>query len=1784
MNSPTDFDIGPLTWVKSEIDLALERADKALQQYTTTATMADGAGDLTQLRFCRTHLHQVQGALTIVGLDGVTQFSEAMESLLEAMEAQQCPAEQSSIELVQRTMAAVRHYLDDILGGQPNQPLRLLPLYRELQLARGQERVRATDLFFPNLQLGADRRSAPPLPLSRSDRERSLRQQRAHFQRGLLSWLRAPKNGAGLAEMLDAVKRIEAIHEMPSGRAFWWVAAAFLTALAEGSLPVDADARQLCTRIDLQIRRLLEGSSNVAERLMRDALYLVGIATSDHRRVRRVKEVYQLAALIPGAAPAAPVALESVRRRLREAVTATEESWNKFCAGTTQALPAFRANATTLAAVVDELGHRDYHRLADVISEVAGLLGQTPSRHNEALAMETATAILLAQNAQENIQYLDQSFSHQVDVMVARLRGCLAGVPPQPGSEIPSLDEMSRLAQEKLLVGQVAREIQNNLAQIEQVLDGFFRDADKPIALDTLETPLKQVIGALMMMRHDGAVAVLQQCASDIKVFATPDYVPQETDFSRVAERLALVGFFIDALHHGADDFDNFVANMQSRTARQAAVSEPAATVEAELEQQKRETHGLLAALKEQPTDAGLLQEVQQNLVALQKDADLIADKALGQQTKEVLSALAAGGDAAQQIDEALATLQRQAPEAPQPSAATLQLSQATSEEVDAELLGIFLEEADEVLASMDRNYHLLKAAPHDSERLTALRRSVHTLKGSGRMVGLKDLGEAAWAVEQVLNLWLRQEQEVTPAVLDLLSQTYAVFIAWVEHLKTGTGAAPDPSPMVALADALRLGSESGTAMASVPPVGEAIAAPSEQRVPATATTTAETVSLPPAAVERTRLTLAGDLAEIFAAEAKAHLATLESEFVLLEGEPLAPTRHEMYRAAHTLAGTAATVGLVAVNRLGQALEHALLRRKQAVHPDSSEALELIRQTIAFLAMMLADVAHGHEPEAAPTLVEALAVLYQEQVVEPVRAEASTPLQSAKTPAPGAESATIAASLALPLPQLQDEIDEQLLPLFIEEALELNQNIAAQLRAWRSNPDDSEVVRKLSRLFHTLKGSARMAGAMNLGELTHAIETRMEEAQRTSSAPPELIDDIDSAFDVIVQTVDSLQRGESPDALVEVSDDTVTRAEAVLVATVEGESTRAEQPAGGRETPEAEADTVAQRAILRVRADLVDRLVNEAGELSIARSRIEGEMRAIKGSLLDLTENVIRLRRQLRDIELHAELQMQSRAALTDETHADFDPLEFDRFTRFQELTRMMAESVNDVATAQQSLLKNLDDANAAILAQSRLNRDLQQELMSIRMVPFASIADRLYRIVRQATKEIGKRANLEISGAEIELDRTVLDKMLAPLEHMLRNAIAHGLERAPVRAAKGKPEIGELALSLAHEGNEVILTFSDDGAGLDLERLRERGLAAGLLSREDALDPARVQELIFAPGISTANEVSRLSGRGIGMDVLKSEVASLGGRIEVVSTAGQGTTFRLYLPLTLAVTKALLVRSGKREYAIPAAMIEQVLDLREKGLARIRDAHVATWSGNAYAFHYLPHLLGDTHALPQKHQQYWVLLLRSGTGRIALQVDSLLGNQEIVVKNVGPQLARVIGVDGATVLGNGQVVLILNPVALASRSRGIQAVSPVPTLHQPLAPDSVTATLPTIMVVDDSLTVRKITSRLLARENYQIMTAKDGIDALEQLIAIVPDVMLVDIEMPRMDGYELTRNVRADKRLHAVPIIMITSRTAEKHRQYAFELGVNHYLGKPYQEDELLRLIAQHVREQRQP
>ena len=467
------------------------------------------------------------------------------------------------------------------------------------------------------------------------------------------------------------------------------------------------------------------------------------------------------------------------------------------------------------------------------------------------------------------------------------------------------------------------------------------------------------------------------------------------------------------------------------------------------------------------------------------------------------------------------------------------------------------------------------------------------------------------------------------------------------------------------------------------------------------------------------------------------------------------------------------------------------------------------------------------------------------------------------------------------------------------------------------------------------------------------------------------------------------------------------------------------------------------------------------------------------------------------------------------------------------------------------------------------MNRELQQNLMRIRMVPFHSIAERLYRVVRQAAKELDKRAVLDIHGGQVELDRSVLERITAPFEHLLRNAVAHGIEPPATRVVAGKKELGEIKIELRQEGNEVMMAVSDDGAGIDVARVRAKAIALGLLEADSEVPDTEVAELIFHPGFSTATEVSQIAGRGVGMDVVKSEVQTLGGRVETTTVPGTGSRFTIYLPLTLAVTQAVLVRAAGGIYAIPSAIVEQVRQLKEPELATCRESGFAAWQDRRYPFRALTRLLGDNRYVPERRRLTPALYARSGANSVALQVDEVLGNQEIVVKNAGPLLSRIPGITGATVLGSGKIVLIINPVILALResvAAGEQMLPAVPALA---------VVTPTVMIVDDSLTVRKITGRLLAREGFHVVTAKDGVDAVEQLQDLTPDVMLIDIEMPRMDGFDLTRNVRTDRRLAQVPIIMITSRTAEKHRAIAKQIGVDVFLGKPYQEEELLAHVA---------
>ncbi|MDP5008694.1 MAG: response regulator, partial [Glaciimonas sp.] len=796
---------------------------------------------------------------------------------------------------------------------------------------------------------------------------------------------------------------------------------------------------------------------------------------------------------------------------------------------------------------------------------------------------------------------------------------------------------------------------------------------------------------------------------------------------------------------------------------------------------------------------------------------------------------------------------------------------------------------------------------------------------------------------------------------------------------------------------------------------------------------------------------------------------------------------------------------------------------------------------------------------------------------------------------------------------LRDDLDADLLPVFLEEGHDILPQIGGALRDWQQEAGTSNnampvaTIQAILRHLHTIKGSARMAGAMVLGQHMHEMESQIEVISQRSKGNADSvrsgeelqfeIEELLTHYDHGVQLFDNLHLPKDQQVPLARSAATVFSSATSSILSVTPRPVMATSTVSGTPAILTPAHMPVQAVQqVRVNADILDRLVNQAGEVSITRSRLESGVGHLQQSLSELTENVDRLRQQLREIEMQAETQMSSRMSRLGEAgERKFDPLEFDRFTRLQELTRMMAESVNDVGMLQKTLTHTANDASATLVAQGLLTRDLQQDLMHVRMVQFASVAERLYRLTRQVSKEVDKRVTLDIRGSSVEMDRGVLEKMVGPFEHLLRNAIVHGIESRDARRAAGKNDIGELKIEIRQDGNEVLIQLTDDGQGLNLPQIREKAHHTGLLSVDQAMDPSlsdgEISELIFKPGFSTASEVTELAGRGVGMDVVRSEATSLGGRVAVSTQTGEGTTFSIHLPLTLAVMQVVIFTTGGATYAVPSALVEQVQQLKSPMLAAAYNDGAIQWQGQRVPMHYLSALLGEHDVTPVSQQYSPIVILKSGNERVAVHVDAIAGNREVVVKNIGPQLSRMIGIVGATVLGSGDIVLILNPVPLALRYAqevraprtgmtgvDVDAVEDVGAVAE-IAKQAQNAaqglrTQKIVMVVDDSLTVRRVTQRLLLRESYQVVLAKDGVDALQQLQAITPDVMLVDIEMPRMDGFDLTRNIRSDERTRHIPIIMITSRTATKHRDYAMELGVNEYLGKPYQEDALLSAI----------
>ncbi|WP_076593400.1 hybrid sensor histidine kinase/response regulator [Herminiimonas arsenitoxidans] len=1939
------FDTGPLSWVIGEISGALTRSKIALGE----ALMQDAENQSTTMRHAKAYLHQAHGALQMVDIDGVVIMTETVEDLFDRFESGQLILDDDSVRAITHAYQALLEYLEELLAGASHQPVRLFPYYRALLQVRGAERIHPADLFFPNLAIRPQLPSAST-KLSHEDYV-SLRKR---FERALLLFLKNSGDASGLSSaqaMRDIILRVEQAQNTQQGRAFWWVMRGFADAVSAGQVPNELYVKQLFARINLQIRRLSEGSSSITERLLRDALFFIARVEHPSTAVQQIRTAYQLDGVVPsdyekkryGQIDAQ--ALAQAKERLSQA----KNLWNRIAGGDASVSSAFEKEMTGLA----EAGNRlNAPALAKLLRELSGIARHAAhSQPGDSLSLEIATSLLFVENALQQIGHLSDDFSERADAVTARLLSAVSGeVLPHSAQW---LDEMSREAQERQTMAALAGEMQSSLRQVEKMLDEYFRDTTQRAGLADIDVILYQISGALSVLEQEDAVRAVQHTQAAVRRFIDAEEEPYVQEFEQVAQNVGALSFFIETLQLHPDGVKNrfsfdeklgvFHANLTEKhetsngeldvvvvpvsdatntiAADRTFDAPDLPTVEAELAYHQKQSEELAISLAAEPDNSLLQEQLKESLEQIRLDATLVDNPEANDRARAVIDMLEspdfvashdAMGDVALAAAAPIKSTSHIADIAPLPTP-------VTDEAIDAELLEIFLSEAVEVLDCVKQTIPESRNAPHNQEYLTTLRRSFHTLKGSGRMVGLIAFGEAAWSVEQVLNLRLSETRGGDPDLYALLEHATQVLDAWVndlqiqgrsdrighalisasERVKNGEGFSYDVTEDAPHAASAVMAAEApASAVAEEPESEHAIEFGSEETLAATEAeelelsdeelaqfhkfdATAEVAdevktlqpvgefdhleldplpevphlpiadvidfpNKPSALRNDDNIKYIGDL-EISLPLHNIYLAETD-ELVRFLSQDIAEWRHEPDRhvsiqavhAAHSLAGSSATVGFKPLQEIAYALETVLqylARKPVKLLISEYDALEYAVERIRFMLQMFA---LGEMPDFEPEQVEILARMPEDfearstmrsavvdlpndaNDTQPIEQSSHIPadaphdvgttdtnvlspaleavpsvaaIESANfEPAPFAEPVypQLDEELADPSLLIRDEIDADLLPVFIEEGRDMLPQMGQALRAWQHDLGNAMLPQSLARLLHTIKGSARMAGAMSLGQHMHEMETRIENITHAGHPSAAALEDLLARYDHGLYLFEQLQNQDpkAASATANIAEDKhATKEEPPLIHSAMPIANNRLAPL----TPNAGALASAVSApLVRVRADILDRLVNQAGEVSISRSKLETEVGSLRLSMGELSENVVRLREQLREIEMQAESQITSRMGIS--ADREFDPLEFDRFTRLQELTRMMAESVNDVGSVQQNLSRTIDSASTDLTMQARLTRDLQQDLMRVRMVQFASISERLFRVTRQAAKEMDKRVNLDIRGSAVEIDRSVLEKMAGPFEHLLRNAIVHGIESREQRRAAGKNEAGELRIEIRQEGNEVVIHFSDDGQGLNLSNIRNKALTSGLLTNDMDLSDAEVTDLIFHPGFSTAEEITELAGRGIGMDVVRSEAASLGGRVAIASESGKGANFTIHLPLTLAVTQVVILSSGGKIYAIPSVLVEQVQQLKTGPLAAAYNEGAVMWQSQRVPMHYLPTLLGDVDIAPVTQQYSPLLILKSGNDRVALHVDEILGNREVVVKNIGPQLSRMIGIAGATVLGSGEIVLILNPVPLAQRVAldniraprltpsdapdGMGAVAEMATF-EPTAlkaePVQGLRTQHIVMVVDDSLTVRRVTQRLLTREGYQVVLAKDGVDALQHLQSIKPDVMLVDIEMPRMDGFDLTRNIRDDERTRDIPIIMITSRTASKHRNYAMELGVNEYLGKPYQEEALIKLIA---------
>ncbi len=1877
-------DTNILQWVKSEIDETLKQAQASLEAYV------EDTADESQMRFCINYLHQVHGTLQMVELHGAALAIEEMEKLSKAIFDNKVNNKDDAYETLMRGILQVPDYLEHLLAGNPDMPVVLLPLLNDIRAARNEALLSEGALFTPDLNV-----AAPAAEFSVDSGEDGglsalARKLRHNYHLGLLSWFQNKNPKAGLEKIADVISQLTQASESDEARRVFWIASGLVESLKDDGVDTSVAVKMLMGHVDRQIKKIIDNGAFALdevppEELEKNLLYYVASSTTSGEHTKEIKEAFNLKDIMPDTqaveqaradltAPNAAL-METVSTVIVEDINNIKDKLDVYVRADEKDLSMLESVHGSLTQMADTLAMLNLGVQREAVLKQAEVINGIVSGNltaEETELMNVAAAMIAVENS------LSEMSSAKAAASIEVAEGVDAGD--------AALAKMQGAEQQKLMQT-VLDEAKVNLARVKDALTEFSNNNEEREQLRSVPALLEQIQGSLMILSLEDAANLLTLTTHYIRNKLINETIPPSfSDMNNLADAISSLEYYMESLMGNWGQPEAILTVAEQSLQALGINTDVVAEVEEDaqlgvIEEESVEAADVSDNLPEVSNENMSLDDLSLELTDVASSVDddislddITLDEGLEFESEEISA------------DEILTNDEDSITAPPAIEIESIQVSSVPPEPVkepsllddtiDDEIIEIFMEEAEEAYETISGLLPGWINNTANDEPLKEMRRAYHTLKGSGRLVGAIDLGEFAWAFENMLNRVLDSTIKVNPEILELMERGKQTLPDLFELFKVNKKPGKSILTLMEYADALSQGKSINIdAEVSDDIQTESVSEIKVESEPEIITLTeideeplVEIVEaeLPPVDIDTALL-------DIYRKEVATHCHSLK-QYIVDWNNGETEASHVLLRALHTLTGSSRTTGVQSVAVVCSHFESYVkhLQDVEAALPqvaltELENTIELIESTLDCLDQAGAVLP---EHEALLSRIDNLPKDIEPKDIEPKDIEPKD-IESEDIESEDIESEDIAPIVEMndievaesvvnnvPLP----DYDEELLEIFLEEGTEILEESDQIIHEWISNPGEDEFVKALQRHLHTLKGGARMAGIAELGDLGHSIESLLtavvdghmqaskpmfELVQRAQdrlvkmlelvqahsglTAATDLINEVDamlenrgivsdeefvfeSAVDINnesslnsstvelselekleeelrldsnieVEDVITLPDLELPDVTEDVANSEIESADVIsLDLTNEDQIQKvAEEIAVPDVDKEDEHDRRQLGRVkseqVRVRSDLLDNLVNFAGEVSIYRSRLEQQTNNFRYNITEFDDTVNRLREQLRQFEIETETQIEYKSEELSSAQENFDPLEMDRFTTMQHLSRAMMESLGDLDSLR-GILNNLTrESETLLLQQSRVNTDLQEGLMRTRMVPFSGQAARLRRIVRQTCGELGKHADLHLEGVDSELDRTVLERIISPIEHMLRNAVAHGIESPAERKKAGKPESGSIHFSISNEGSNILIKIKDDGAGIDLEAIRNKAIDKGLIKTEDAVTKEQLLEMIMQSGFSTAKSVSQIAGRGVGMDVVNTEIKQLGGIFNIDTEKDQGTTFTVSLPLTLAISRALMVMIGDDTYAIPLLSVEGVERINAAEINEIMATEEKTynWVNEDYKFMHLGTVMGTQEMrLADDDKQLPMLMVRSGEHRAAILVDNLLGSREIVVKSVGPQLSTLRGISGATVMGDGSVVLIID-LAMLIRLAATTTADKTQTVVTPVAvaPEEIQDTKPLVMVVDDSITVRKVTTRLLERHEMRVVAAKDGVDALAQLQDAIPDIMLLDVEMPRMDGFELATNMRSDERLKNIPIIMITSRTGQKHRDRAASIGVNIYMGKPFTETDLMGNIA---------